>query len=393
MSKAPLTIGAVVVIGIIIIAAVFVLTSQPHPTPTTTVTIAPSSSGNVRTPVMITDPAQVASGTTALVFTYSNVQVNDTTISGSTWVNANGSGSVNLIAIQNMTQVIGYASVPANSTISAFRLNITSVMITVNGTTYQVPVSSNMVTIPVSGSQKVVAGSGVLLDYTPTVSPAFSNNATVFVRVPAAKAAIVSGINSTLAADIGATVPISAGALAVIAAVTPTVNITSASLSAQGNSTLLTLVVKNNGNQSTVINTVNVFGAQRVRAVASVRAGVNASLATNVNAALSGGLIGKSRVQLELGANALVGVGHAIGSYGMQTFSVSPSGSLVFVSSLSDVQSGITLAPGASATLVYNSTAMYNNGTFTTLPVAGAAYRITVVGSTGAFASTIVKVS
>lgn len=393
MQKAPLAVGAIVIIGIIIIAAVFVLTRQPHLTSTTTVTIAQSSSGNVHAPVMITDPAQVASGTSALVFTYSNLQVNDTTASGSTWVNASGSGSVDLIAIQNMTQVLGYASVPANSTIRAFRLNITKVTITVNGTAYQVPISSIQVTIQVSGSQRVGAGSGILVDYTPTVSPAFSNNATVFIRVPAAKAAVVSGINSTFATDIGATAPISARALAAIAAVTPSVNITSASLAATGNSTLLTLVVKNNGNQSTVINTVNVFGAQRARAIASARAGVNASLATNVNAALSGGPIGRSRVQLGLGANALVGVGRALGGYGMQTFSIGQSGSLVLVSNLSDVQSGITLAPGASATLTYNSTATYNNGTFMTLPVAGAAYRVTLVGATGAFASTIVKVS
>lgn len=389
--------GIGVVVVIVVIGIIFVSMSHaPYSAATTTVsynsttyptTTTQSSSGSTDAPMMITDPAQVPNGTSALVFTYTAVQMQDTSPSGTSWVNATGSGSVNLISTLNKTQVMAYANVATNSTISQVRLNITSVMITVNGTTYSVPVSKTQVTIPVSGNGQIGASSGILIDYTPTVSPAFSQNSTIFVRVPAAKAAVVNGINSSFATDVSATAPISANATASIAAVTPNVQITSASLSAQGNTTVLSVTVQNNGNQSVALNTVNVYGAQKVNATASASANVNASVASSVNAKLNG-LTGSVGSNLGVSASALATVGLNMQSYSMQTFSAGSSGSLVLVSNLSTVQSGVTVAPGSSATLTFSGTATYNSGTFQTVPKSGSQYRINVVGSTGAYAST-----
>ncbi len=72
----------------------------------------------------------------------------------------------------------------------------------------------------------------------------------------------------------------------------------------------------------------------------------------------------------------------------MQTFSASSSGSLVPVSGSSSVQSGITVAPGSTATLAYSGVVTYNNGTFQTTPKSGTQYTINVVGKAGAYATT-----
>ncbi len=389
--------GIVAVIAIVVIAAIVIgvvaLRGMPA-TPTNVTTSIGRTTSMDNVPVLMTDPAQVPAGTSALTFTYTSMQVYNTGPSGSAWVNAAGNGSVNLIAIQNSTQVMGYANIAANSAISQVMFNVTSVMITVNGTTYAVPVSNPQVLVSISGNGQTNATSGVLIDYTPTVSAAFIQNSTTFVRVPAAKAAVIGGINSSFATNVGATAPLSASAQASLAAVTPNIQITSSSLAFNGNTTTVSVTVQNNGNQSVVLNTVNVYGQQNVTATPSASAGVNASLATSINIARIGGTAGiKAFGHLSTSAKVLANIGISLDSYSMQTFSAGSGGSLVLVSGSSSVQGGVTVAPGANATLAYSGTATYNNGTFQTTPKRGSQYTINVVGKGGAYATTTASAS
>ncbi len=382
------TVGIGIIVIIIVLISVFVILNGIHPSTSSSTSVIPTSASTTpapgtAVPVMMTDPAQVPIGTSALVFTYTAVKVYTTGPLGTSVVNGTGSGSVNLISIQNKTQVLGYANLSANSTISKVGFNVTSVTITINGTSYNVPVSNPTVYVSVSGNGKVAQGAGVLIDYTPTVSAAFNNNSATFVRVPAAKATIVGGISSSFARSVGATASISANASASLAAITPQINITSASVSVSGNNTTISITVKNNGNQSAMINTVNVYGRQSVSAAASAAAGVNSSAAGSINSALAGGIRGT----LNANINAVATIGVHLQAYGMQTFSVSSSGTLVLVSGSSSLQSGLTLAPGASATLTYSGRPTYNNGAFRTTPTNGTRYTINVIGSTGAYAT------
>ncbi|MDE1811053.1 MAG: hypothetical protein KGH66_03360 [Candidatus Micrarchaeota archaeon] len=390
-----LVIGAAIVIVVILAAlAVSVLgggKAAPATTAvpgTTTVSGTGYSSQKASVPVMITDPAQVPVGTSALVFGYSNVQVNATNATGSTWVNATGTGSVNLIAIQNSAQVMAYANVAANSSISQIKLLVNWVNITVNGTTYPVPVSNPQLTLSITGSTGVGQGSGVLIDYTPTVSPAFSGNSTVFVRVPAGKAVITSGVNSSFSTNVGATAPLWVSAAASIAAQSPNITITAATLAAKGNSTWLSVTVKNSANRSVTLNNIVLYGMQNVSAHSAAGAGVNSSVAAGLNNLLYG------RANAVVNARALVEVAVNLRTYGMQNFAINSNGTMVQVTSLASAQtSGATIAPGASATLVYNSTASYNSGTFQTTPTVGSQYRIAVSGRAGVSAGTMVTAS
>jgi hypothetical protein len=169
--------------------------------------------GTTRVAVQLTDPPTVPAGTQAVVVAYSSVDVH---VSGagnqSGWVSAAGSGSVNLIALTNMSQTIADADVAANSTIDLVRFNITSVKITVNNTTYNVASPNNQVTASVTGDQKINSSAAVLIDFYPTVNAQASGNGTAYVLVPAAKAVVVTA-NSTVSINtqVGSTASIGSG--------------------------------------------------------------------------------------------------------------------------------------------------------------------------------------
>ncbi len=399
MKNNGLMIGAGVVVILAIIGAVFLISTSSIPVATTTVSQATTSAPataqgysygkSYSAPVMITDPAQVPNGTSALVFTYSNVQLNTTGPSGPQWVNATGTGSVNLINVINKTQVLAYVNISANTTISQVRMLVTSVQITLNGNTTGVPVSKPQLTLTLSGNTKAVAGSGVLIDYTPTVSPAFNGNTTTYVRVPSGKAFITGNINGSASTNVGLVFPITAAAKASLAAVTTNLTITNASVWASGNVTWVSVTVKNNGNQSVTLSNLVLYGQQNVNATAALTAATGSNNTSFIDQSIvHGAPIGRN-VHANIAALVTVGVG--IKYYAMQNFAAGSGGSLTLVTSLaSSNTSGTALAPGATATLTYNATALYNSGMFQTTPKTGSQYRIYVGTKNGMSASTTV---
>jgi len=375
--------SAIVIVIVIVAAAVFLASGSKSSVVTTTIAQGSNQTQHTSTfaaPVMITDPAQVPAGTTALVFTYSNLQVNSTGPSGSQWVNATGSGSVNLIAIMNSTQVMGYANLTSNtSSITQVRMLVNQVNITINGTTYGVPVSNPQLTLSISGNASASKGSGVLIDYAPTVSPYFVANTTVFNRVPAGKAVVTGSISASAATNIGLVSPISASAKVSLAAVSQSLSITSAQLSSSGNTTVLSVTVANNGNQSVSLKNVVVYGSQSV--------GLSSS---------AGGVLGLNGTALILHPNSTISayIKLNIGSFAMQNFAANANGNLTFVTSLASAQtSGMVLNAGSNATIAYGGMASYNRNTFQTTPTPGAQYRIVVAAASGETASTTVTAS
>ena len=129
MANAVVYAGVIIVL-IAIVGGLFVLSghgTQQAPSTTTiagspTTTISQGSPMQASHPVVMTDPGQFPAGTNAAVMTYSQMQVwaSGNGASGSGWVTVQGSGSVNLTAIQNGSgQVVGYAGLTANATVEA----------------------------------------------------------------------------------------------------------------------------------------------------------------------------------------------------------------------------------------------------------------------------------
>ena len=132
-------------------------------------------------PVVMTDPGQFPAGTNAAVMTYSQMQVwaSGNGASGSGWVTVQGSGSVNLTAIQNGSgQVVGYAGLTANATVEAVKYTVASAYIVVNDTRYNVTVPNSQTTANVTGSTNAAINSTILVDITPTIVATYNQNAT-----------------------------------------------------------------------------------------------------------------------------------------------------------------------------------------------------------------------
>ncbi|MGC8848655.1 MAG: DUF4382 domain-containing protein, partial [Conexivisphaera sp.] len=147
-------------------------------------TAAPPTSAPTAYAVALTDPPIVPNGTTLLMINYSGVAVH-TEEQG--WIaNASATGSVNLLALQNLSVVIANVRVPANSTVNEVRLYMSNATIMVNGTTYPVMLPSGVLKIPITNASR--AAPGTLVDLQPHVFEAYVGDKPVFIMAPAAVA-------------------------------------------------------------------------------------------------------------------------------------------------------------------------------------------------------------
>lgn len=170
--------------------------------------------GASTTAIQMTDPPSVPAGTSALVVTYSSVQVQSSGTNQSGWIDAQGSGSVNLMAVQNSSQTIATANLAANSTVSAVRFVVTSAQITINGTTYNVATPNSQVDTTISGSGRINSSasgaSAVLINFYPTVSAQGSSNSSAYVMSNSATAIVInSNASISINTNIGSTASIS----------------------------------------------------------------------------------------------------------------------------------------------------------------------------------------
>lgn len=384
MTKNAYIAIAVVVIAAIVIAAAAVALMPAKASTTTTYTTTPGITSTVQSggrassiPVMATDPPEVPSGTSALLVSYSSIDVHSEGTAGSGWVAASGSGTIDLISAVNSSVIVGMANLTSGSSVNLARFNITSARITVNGTTYNVTVPNSNLTVAVTGQSKINQNSSVLVDITPAVIAVYSNNSTTFVLVPAARAVVVTNASVAAGAGIGSMISINANARAALALTAQNITITSASLSSSGNVTNVNVTVKDNSNSSVTLTGLAVHGKQTITVPAS--AGGNATMNANIRSVLGGGyVILGSRAQTVLRA------GLNIQTFMTLFFLVTPSGTPPLPSTgYAAFGTGATVAPGQSITLTYSGNASYNGGMFQSAVVKGSNYTINVVGRNG----------
>ena len=393
-NKTGVLVGTVVLIVVIGLIALYasrpsggstVSTTLPNYGSTSAYTTVSSSSAT-SVPVAITDPPQVPEGTSALVVSYSSVEVQTSGEANSGWVKAAGSGSINLQSTINTSTVIGYANLTANSTINMIRLNVTSASITVNGTTYNVSVPSGTFTAHFVGRSRINSSSAVLIDVNPVVYAVYSNssNTTAFVMLPAARAVLALRANASARLMIGDRLGLDAEIMAQLRSETPNIAITSANVTSSGNTTKVSVTVKDNSNQSVILNDLIIYGRSNARAEESM----NSSTSTTGGYGIGSGVLGttsnlalRSKIAIEIKARLL--------DFRASTFFITPSGGLVLASE-SNLQSGITLSPGASQTIMFTGVVSYGDGEVNSTFSPGTQYRVVVAGSDGAVASATV---
>ncbi|MGC8558722.1 MAG: hypothetical protein ACP5NC_07020 [Nitrososphaeria archaeon] len=202
--------------------------------------------------VVLADPPTVPAGTSSLNLTYSNVAVH---IANSSWVYANVSGTVNIMDLVNVGQVIGSFSVPRGSVIDKISFYIQSIKIGVNGTVSNVFASTDVLTAPVINSGAVQSSGAGVLDINPVVNQIYVGSTPIYVMGTGAVAINVANANIT-----------QVGPYKINTAIKQTLNTYThnvsfvASLSASGNSTSFTVTVTNNGIDPVEISGFSVFG-------------------------------------------------------------------------------------------------------------------------------------
>lgn len=257
-------IAAVIVVIIAAIVVAYAVTSSGtgaggQSSATSTQPYNAASSAGSTLLFSITDPPSVPSGTSALLVSYSSLQASVDYANGTSgWVSGSGSGSLDLMQLVNLTQVIGSATVPANSIVTAIRMRIASSNITINGTTYNVTIPSGSGLLTANVTESSLNGtSSALIDFTPSVVTIFTANSSVFVLVPSVKAVLVR--NATQA-SVGARVRLTERDRASLELARPNITVSNAIVSVMGNATGFSVTVTNNANRSVVISHIMLSG-------------------------------------------------------------------------------------------------------------------------------------
>lgn len=232
---------------VIVVLVVAVLVEYPNIIPKTSISTSTAS-----VPIAITDPAEVPANTTSLYIGYSSFRVVYFTANASgNALNVNVSGSVNLLSLVNVSKVLAVTHLPANSFLKEVQFNVVSANATINGTTYNVSVPSPIVTATVPASfNKINSSSSLVLDFTPALITVYTANSTEYVLIPSMLALSSTGITDHA---IGAISHIPANINRTFFVARPNITITSASLEQVGNLTEIRVTVKDNSNQSVVL--------------------------------------------------------------------------------------------------------------------------------------------
>lgn len=286
-------IGVVVVI--VILVGLYALLSSNLSVPPSITSI---SSGSQKAPsstllIALTDPPSVPENTSALVITYSDVQVQTSGAQNSGFIDTGASGSLNLMSIVNLTKTIASANISANSTINLIRFNITSANITVNGKTSNVSVPNNRLTVNVKNSESLGANgtSAVLIDMSPSVIEIYSGNQTLFLMVPSARAVLLANASgSGISLNVGGSERLKGRAKAQLQTGAANISITNASLSNGANETRFSITVKNNGNASVSLKHILLYGYMKAQFNATLVGRVIASENESERVSVSGSI-------------------------------------------------------------------------------------------------------
>ncbi len=459
-SNAPVCVemaNKYVVAGIVIILAAVIglalITSvKPGPSSsvsqnvTTVSSVSGSSSGSVV--LALTDPPEVPPGTNSLILSYTGIMLHETSSSNVTgFVDVNTSGSVNLLSLTNVSQIVAIAKVPANVLFNSIVFTGATANITINGSTYNVTIPSSRLQVKVFGnlSDNVTA----LIDLTPSVVQIYGGaNASqnVFVMVPFSKAIVVGSTSANANAVVGSRDQINANERAKLEQNSSNVGISSTSLAEQSNSMIVSVTVKNYGNSSVTLRHLFIRGLLVTSFNGNVGAGseANTSLRVNIGAyprynynttgviSVNASINGKegsdnsgnaihdnqsgnytTGATVRDNANASIestikndlhdkgNLSAAVSAYingslefkhdmhSSLNFIISSNGTLLLPQTESEAegQSGYVLAPGKSITLSYDGEAMFGESGMAAQFISNQTYSIIVQGEESAYAT------
>lgn len=277
----PYAIGALAVLAILSAIFVFGLfnnnsntlatagtSSHSSNTLTTSLISASAASTEYALSVQLTDPPHVPENTQALILNYSSFSVN--VLKGNTyeWINVSGSGSVNLMSLVNISQIMGNTFLNSSYKVVGVALNVNSAYIKINNITYSIIVPEKQIYANLSNQTTINSNSSVLVDFSPTVSSIYSSNSTLFVMTPSVKAMFYGNYSFKNKSDyeVGRKFDLNNSEFLAVRS-NGNITITSANIIQYGNlsnilnsSTKISVTIRNNGNKTIVIKQILLSG-------------------------------------------------------------------------------------------------------------------------------------
>ena len=216
--------------------------------------------------IQLTDPPLVPRGTSSLNLTYSSLGVLVGEPAGgqqtATTVNVTppgGSATLDLLQLQNISQTIALATLPNGSTNYSFSFTVTGISIAVNGTESSASLASggNALTVTLASPTALLGTDVALL----RLDPVIVNTPKGYQMIPSAVGIVRPeasgdaseqqiGFQRILSSDDRSRLESSRGNLTA----------TLSSLSVSGNTTNITVQVRNTGNATAILNAVGVEG-------------------------------------------------------------------------------------------------------------------------------------
>ncbi len=220
--------------------------------------------------VLLTDPPTVPMGTSSLNVTYSGIQVHVIENDGTTpqWMAAQESGRVNLLSLVNVTQTIASLSLPTGSTVDKLQFSISSAEVNVSGTVYPVTLLSDTLLIPIKSTKLNGTSTSALIDLRPTLVQINATNSTgglvkYFVLSPTATAVVAGSVDKTqqvVSCRINLKQKSRDDLENEFRRASSNVTVTSAELKVKGNTTSLTVTIKNIGKTNATLMSLTLNG-------------------------------------------------------------------------------------------------------------------------------------
>jgi len=242
--------------AVIVATAIIVVSLFANSTNTTNVVPTVPTVEGATFAVLLTDPPTVPAGTTQLNLTYTDVLLHVIYPNGTyEWLTVGAEGTVNLFSLVNMTQTLATITIPLNSTVDKVQFTIANVTAVINEETYNVTSLSDTFVVKVANGAVNKTLSGVLIDFNPTlvqIQATDENDVIVYyyVLVPSANAIIVNDLKSAHL-KVGTIIEIGEYNRVRLVRVkedfSKNLTIVSATLTVNGNTTGLSVTIKNEG--------------------------------------------------------------------------------------------------------------------------------------------------
>ena len=247
--------AAIAIAALVILSSTFYLNQR----------IGQQSSGSAKLIIQLTDPPEVPKGTSSLNLTYSSIAllVGEPAAGGQVTtqsVGVTGSGTVDLLKLQNVSKTVASASLPSGSYVYSLGFTVTSITIDVSGTKSPVTLATGGSTLTVTLLRPAaIEGTYIaLLQLNPVVVSTPSG----YQLIPSAVALIRGESQDDKGhEDVGSEQQVSQQDNNDLDHAHGNLAATLKALSASGDTTTVTVEVTNNGNDPVDLKAIGVHGS------------------------------------------------------------------------------------------------------------------------------------